>query len=234
MIASMGAYGSLAAAGAEDKLKELQDLATRGTWSWKLGALSSGVLISLCSIASAMGHLLAPFSLILDVYMLLFGLVFIVLEYKDSLLPKRYVDSLRSNALFLTRPYGRAAFYFFVGNLQLCTSSFASLAFIVGAWTSIVGAAIFTAARSAAVQASTLKAAAFDEATLRRKFEAADVDKNGTLDTAELASLCADLGCNLTRNELEAALVVLDRDGDGSISFEEFVTWYRGNDADDF
>jgi len=145
---------------------------------------------------------------------------------------KGWLDYIRVQARFLYRPYGRALFYFYVGNMVCCTSTFLTASFFVGIWTSIVGALVFYASRNAAVQARALKAANFDEGLLRRKFEQADGDHNGTLDTAELSRLCADLGCALTRNELEAALVVLDADGDGNISFPEFLSWYTSKNDD--
>jgi len=52
----------------------------------------------------------------------------------------------------------------------------------------------------------------------------------GSLDSSELAALVASLGTTLTLNELEAALLLLDRNDDGKITFEEFLSWYEGKE----
>jgi len=233
--AAYGTIGTMAEKGfgyAEARLREAQALANSGNLTWKVAAVVAGAGIIFVSVTSISTHLLSPFSLVMDLYMTAFGVLTVVLENKEHLLPQKYLDMIRIEALFLYRPYGRSAFYFFVGVLMVSQNDYLSLAFCVGVYTSVVGAIIFVASRSAMDQARALKAAAFDEATIKRKFLAADRDKNGTLDTAELAVLCADLGCNLSRNELEAALVVLDKDGNGAISYDEFLEWYQGQEAD--
>jgi hypothetical protein len=58
------------------------------------------------------------------------------------------------------------------------------------------------------------------------KFNKVDVDGSGALDSEELYQVCADLGLQLDEEELEAALAILDENGDGSISFEEFYDWW--------
>lgn len=55
-----------------------------------------------------------------------------------------------------------------------------------------------------------------------------DSDNSGTLDSAELAALCKALGSSLDHNELVAALNTMDKDGNGSISYEEFYGWWSG------
>ena len=61
---------------------------------------------------------------------------------------------------------------------------------------------------------------------IKARFEAADTDGGGTLDASELKVVCADLGLELDDDELEAALAILDENGDGDISLEEFYDWW--------
>ena len=39
------------------------------------------------------------------------------------------------------------------------------------------------------------------------------------------------VGCNMSM-QLKAAMSTMDKDGDGSISYEEFETWWRTNGGD--
>lgn len=72
------------------------------------------------------------------------------------------------------------------------------------------------------------KAAKLEEekARIKARFDEADKDGGGTLDAAELREVCADLGLILDDDELEAALAILDENGDGDISLEEFYDWW--------
>jgi ankyrin repeat protein len=65
-----------------------------------------------------------------------------------------------------------------------------------------------------------------EKVRIKARFDAADEDGGGTLDSSELKKVCADLGLELDDDELETALAILDENGDGDISFEEFCDWW--------
>ena len=46
-----------------------------------------------------------------------------------------------------------------------------------------------------------------------------------------LAALCQSLGSPLDYNSLEAAVLLLDKDGNGRIDYVEFANWWKGQDA---
>jgi Ca2+-binding EF-hand superfamily protein len=54
-------------------------------------------------------------------------------------------------------------------------------------------------------------------------YDSIDTDKNGVLSMDELLKFCQTAGMNVTAEQLRG----LDKDGSGSIGFEEFLTWYR-------
>lgn len=51
-----------------------------------------------------------------------------------------------------------------------------------------------------------------------------------TSNTHRLAALCQALGSPLDYNSLEAAVLLLDKDGDGRIDYAEFANWWKGQD----
>ena len=63
------------------------------------------------------------------------------------------------------------------------------------------------------------------QATLRRIFESIDADGNGSLEAEEIGKLCENMGAKLTERELELAMRVIDKDGSGAVSFDEFSAW---------
>jgi Ca2+-binding EF-hand superfamily protein len=60
-------------------------------------------------------------------------------------------------------------------------------------------------------------------------FRKYDTDGSGTIDTSELGTLCGDLGFNLSEEDpraLEVVALIVDKNGDNTINFEEFYAWW--------
>ena len=67
----------------------------------------------------------------------------------------------------------------------------------------------------------------FNLAKAMEMFEKIDVDGSGELDNVELSQLCQYLGRDLSEAELESAMLEMDTNGGGTISFDEFAAWFR-------
>jgi len=213
-------------------LKELQKYVDEGHYSWKAFGLIAGVLLVMNGFLSFAYEIMAlsPLMAILNVYLIIFGVILIVLEYKEKTFTKRFCDIIRKEALFLSRPYGRGAFYTFCGTLLVCKGGLFSFSFIIGLFISGLGICIFVVSRRATLALEAHRADMTDEEAVRAKFYEFDKDKSGALDSPELAKLCQSLGSPLTYNQLESALLLLDKDGDGAVEFGEFFDWWRGRD----
>jgi len=61
----------------------------------------------------------------------------------------------------------------------------------------------------------------------RKAFDQYDADHSGEIGTEELNLLLIDLGANVAPDVLKQALDKLDKDGTGSLSFEEFLPWWN-------
>lgn len=210
------------------KYEELKLYAEEGQWTWKIAGFFAGLLIVVSASFSFISHFfgLSPFAALMDMYMVLFGSLACVLEYKDVLLTANARAVIRKEALFLYRPYGRAAFYFFVGLLQIAQGGI--LGCLVGLYTTIVGIIIYSASKNALRALDTVRASLKTETEVAAQFARFDIDNNGCLDSAELAKLCQALGATQSLNELESALFVLDKNSDGKVSYEEFLDWWSG------
>lgn len=117
------------------------------------------------------------FSVLADIYLLVFGIISCVLEYKEKVLTSKYLNALRKEALFLSRPYGRAIFYMLIGTLLI--SRGAILSFLVGLYTSAVGAVLFYSSYQAISAFQSFRDARFDSEKVSQKFQEYDRDRNG-------------------------------------------------------
>lgn len=61
-------------------------------------------------------------------------------------------------------------------------------------------------------------------------FEKYDTDKSGTIERKEFTKLCYEMGYHLTPQQVGAAMLLLDKDSNGVISFEEFNAWWQEGD----
>eukprot|EP01052_Picozoa_sp_SAG31_P017140 SAG31_NODE_1160_length_9602_cov_20.626434_3_plen_88_part_00 len=58
-------------------------------------------------------------------------------------------------------------------------------------------------------------------------FKKYDGDMSGALDIDEFRAMCREM--NWADADIDGSLRLLDSDGDGEISFNEFLTWYGFN-----
>lgn len=65
-------------------------------------------------------------------------------------------------------------------------------------------------------------------AELRQNFDQVDRDGDGWIREGEFVALLQSLDRDLSRDECLLAFEATDADGDGSISFEEFMGWWTG------
>lgn len=66
-------------------------------------------------------------------------------------------------------------------------------------------------------------------AEMRRSFASIDTDGDGRIAGAEFSALLHALDQELSDDECLLAFELADADGDGSISFEEFMVWWSGD-----
>merc|ERR1711998_248751 len=61
----------------------------------------------------------------------------------------------------------------------------------------------------------------------RRTFDRFDANKSGEIDIRELQQLTRSLGLSMDRESINNAMFELDQNRNGSISFDEFWSWWQ-------
>ena len=61
---------------------------------------------------------------------------------------------------------------------------------------------------------------------MSRIFRSFDEDRNGTIDVGELQRGLADLGAEVSAEQVADFFEILDQDGDGEIDYTEFAQWF--------
>ena len=156
-------------------------------------------------------------------YGVFFGVIITMLEAPGPC-SQRLQGGIRYYAKFLDFTWGRGALYFFVGSLQV--SNWNMLDWAVGGFMIFVGVTAMGVGIAAARQLKLLKFSIQEEQDLKSKWNAHDSDGNGVLDVKELTAFVNDCQVPMTRNEIAATFLALDKNFDEKISYEEFYSWW--------
>lgn len=177
---------------------------------------------------------LEVFDAIVDAYVGAFGILSICLEYKTTLLGDDFANMLKDEFRFIYKPYGRAFLYVLFGLLMF--SETGSLVYMIaGPYVTAVGFFTFWIFWQAEKEYAAMKQGhKLDDTHLRSEFNKADkgnfMTRDGKLNSEEFAVLYKDL-MHLpgppSINELQMALLDIDKNNDGTISFDELKSWYH-------
>ena len=66
---------------------------------------------------------------------------------------------------------------------------------------------------------------------MKEAFREFDLDKNGYVGAAEIAHILQSMGEKATDDEVDEMILMADLDGDGQVSFEEFVVLFEHHGA---
>jgi hypothetical protein len=213
---------------------DFKQQADEGHWSWKYLGFVAGAAITVYAVLGLMSSIflffIFPATVLINSYLLVFGIIACLLEFKDvASLPyaPQLIEYIKKEALFLYRPYGRAFFYLFVGLFIWANGGV--IGWVLGLYTSIVGLYIFWVSRDAMNKLNAFKQAVSDETSLRNRFKQLDTNHDNQLDKVEFLQLCLSLG--LQAREAESAFLLINKNQDEVVTCEEFVAWWKGDDV---
>jgi hypothetical protein len=162
---------------------------------------------------------------LLNLYQVLFGLLIVGLESQKPVLQSELKTFLFEYFRFLFTLFGRGCFYVLVGVVVMAANPWTN--FFVGAFTTIVGfASLFFGFRSSQ-KLVALKAMLIDEVAVRMTFSKYDTDCDQKVTWSQFSDLLAELGVNLSHQELEAAVSLIGNDMERTVTADAFCAWYN-------
>ncbi|CAM9662027.1 unnamed protein product [Ascophyllum nodosum] len=207
---------------AEDKAHTLRN----GTLSMKIFSYIAGVLLVALGFFSFFRHFLhlRVIAAVVQVYMFIFGWAILVIEVRSKLLPPIILETIHKYFGFLTVVWGRGVFFIFVGTLALAEWKF--LYILLGIYLVGLGAGMICWGLQASRSLKGVVREMKDPAVVEATFNKFDYNGNGKLEAVELGKLLESLGAEMKPAQLEAAVLLLDKDNDGYISLQEFQAWW--------
>lgn len=205
-----------------------------GPMTFRVASLLGGLAMILQSFFGFFNQFLSlkPLAATLSVYTFLMGFVIVMLEGQGFLYPASLKRIIRSQAKFLTLVNGRGAFYIFVGTLLMAQGNLGQT--VTGLYMVVVGFVMFGVGYHSKGKLDHVRTLLKDESVVRAAFNTVDIEGDNCLTAEELGMLCTNLGSTLEPQELEAALQSLDKNGDGKIQYDEFISWWKGDNSSAF
>jgi hypothetical protein len=222
---------------------EAQRIASGDTTHLLKASCTAGAVCS--SVVGLLGvinpfNIFMPMRYLMDVYLAAFSLVALAFEFPHPRTApvRKWVEKwMRA----LSRLTGRGVFYIFLGSL-----SFAQLwesgglgyffAFLMGGIEVFAGClCVYEGVQTSVKMAKAREALGGDgrgeggkseEARVRAAFTKYDANKSGTMEAAELVTLCNDLGVQIDDAQAEHALNMMDADREGTVNVDDFLAWW--------
>jgi hypothetical protein len=165
-------------------------------------------------------------SAMIALYNCIFGILIATIE-GPGVCSNRLGKGIRYYAKFLEYTWGRGLLYFFCGSLQI--SNVNMLDWCVGGWMIVVGLTAIGVGVATQRQMRLLKFSIKSEEDLKEKWKLFDASGDNMLDIKELTAFSKSAGVDMTRNEIAATFMALDRNFDDKIAYEEFYTWWSNS-----
>jgi hypothetical protein len=223
---------SKARTGITSSMEELRRNASDGNLSIRLLALLAGLALLFSSVTGIFSHFVTfdITGVLMEFYTLILSLVILVLESKQLNFPDSFMREVYKYALFLKFVWGRGCLYFVAGTLQLAQGNL--LDYGIGGFVMLVGVLYIVVGRRTAQKLRDMRKNIYSEDTLRTKFREADTETKGALTLDQFKTLVSSLGMDLNGRQAVAAFEYMDKSQDGTLSFEEFKSWWTEWDED--
>ncbi len=240
-----------AEAAAKKQAKAAASLAARAEarrlWTWIRGDCCSAKVLNFLAglslvVAGVVGILIETFNKFrvfqigICFYVALFGSVFAILEAKSQLCSTYAVARIEKYVGCLHTSVGRAVTLVFSG--LMCFSVFDPstsgwteiLLLAAGGFACVLGVINCLVGCCAQQRLNEARGKLASEAQLREAFDTYDLEMRGVLAPEDVVAMLASLDppTVLSRNEMHAALLQLDKNRDGGVSWDELSRWWSG------
>jgi hypothetical protein len=180
------AFGAVAKKEAQAQAEKLKTWAEKGDFSLRVLISLCGFLLTVSAVLGMLGSAfsLSPLKVVLECYLLVFGVIIIVLENPQYHM-KSLEDGITKYAACLNFLWGRAIFCIFCGSLRWCLQN-GTLGGVVGIGLVAVGVLTLFIGCLAHKKLNHVKLKLADKDAVRDKFKEHDKNGNGGIDTEEV------------------------------------------------
>jgi hypothetical protein len=219
--------------------EELKEFIMSNPLSIKVqGFLCAFVVVLTCLLSCIVNFLNANVIVgLLHLVFMAIGLVFVLVEYKPMFVPARVGKFIREEIRFLFKPFGRPIVLNIAAMFIISQSSMDTM---MGMESALGGSVafcmtlfIFFLTYQASHELHAVKDLHIPYAELSQKFNAADTMMKGKLDTHQFVGLMHSISKDdkeVSYEDIQTALLELDENHDGEISWDEFIAWYERKD----
>ncbi|CAK4080800.1 unnamed protein product [Aphanomyces euteiches] len=170
----------------------------------------------------------ATINVVVNLWLIVFGLLVVVLETPPSwlhLVMQLKLFMTEHFARFLDSIFGRALFYFFAGTVTISTYTADHLLPLFSGSALVLLSLVNSIVGKQAKAAFLALARTVNVSAIARIFADGDLDRDGVWSLEELDKFCTASGIQLSRPQWELLVDEMDRDHSGVISLHEFTTW---------
>jgi len=235
-VAVAGTASAPQNSGSVQRIKESVQNTMVGQFSLRAVSLLCGIAYATSGAISLLQEFDSAKNMIrifIDAAICVSGLLVVALEARAVLFGCSIMEVVTREFKLLSRVWGRGLFYMFLATLALSKFDLTHLAnILVGFILLAVGVFNLVVGGKAEMEMMKVGVGDLDPARMREEFTKADSDANGVLDSAELPQLMKALGLEMSREHMEVALLHMDLNGDGVISWREFLEWSQGSELD--
>jgi len=219
-----------------------KELLKRGNWTLQSLCFTGGCANFILAILSFLNfvHIATePLYYLLNFYVTFFSLIVIVFECPVPV--ERIINMRRWFEIWFKafdRLVGRGACYIFLGSFV--ATSYGWIGYLFGGYIMFCGLSaifvglVFLSRRLYKLREELQLAFGNDFERIQNEFNKFDTNNSGYINAQQFAAMSESLGLQLSSEEADLAMKIIDKNCDGVMDIYEFLAWFNSHSSHDY